>query len=270
MLDVESARKNPFRPGLFDGKVAIVTGGGSGIGLVTARELLELGARVAICGRNLDKLKEAERELCKHGEVLSGGCDIREPEQVEAFVSAVMARFSRIDVLVNNAGGQFPSPAMAMSPKGWNAVIRNNLNGTFYMTREVATRAMIPASSGAIVNVTANVDRGFPGFSHTGAARAGVENMTRSLAIEWAQFDVRVNAVAPGNNIKSSGTAQYGEMAIEIARQQTPQKRTGTVEEIAHAIVFLACPAAAFITGCVFHIDGGQALWGSTWPIPDR
>ena len=131
-------------------------------------------------------------------------------------------------------------------------------------------RSIPSVASGAIVNVTANVDRGFPGMSHTGAARAGVENMTRSLAIEWAQFDVRVNAVSPGNNIRSSGTAQYGEMALEFARQQTPQKRLGTVEEIAHAIVFLLSPAAAFITGTVFHVDGGQALWGSTWPIPER
>jgi citronellol/citronellal dehydrogenase len=170
---------------------------------------------------------------------------------------------------VNNAGGQFPSPAAAMSPKGWDAVIRNNLNGTFYMTREVATRAMLPARRGAIVNVTANVARGFPGMAHTGAARAGVENLTKSLAIEWAPQDVRVNAVAPGL-IASSGTVQYGEAVIEAGRQRTPQKRAGTVEEVAHAICYLASPAAAFVTGAILRIDGGQALWGDLWPIEER
>src|SRR4029079_18080095 len=155
------------------------------------------------------------------GRILGSACDIREPDQVKAFVGQVLERFGRIDVLVNNAGGQFPSPAETMSPRGWEAVVRNNLNGTFFMTREVATRAMIPAKRGRIVMVTAMVARGFPGMSHTGAARAGVENLTRSLAIEWAQHDLRVKAVAPGNNIRSSGTAQYGDAVLELARRAT-------------------------------------------------
>jgi citronellol/citronellal dehydrogenase len=181
----------------------------------------------------------------------------------------VLARFGRVDVLVNNAGGQFPSPAEMLSPRGWEAVIRNNLNGTFYMTREVATRAMIPRKRGRIVNVTAMVARGFPGMSHTGAARAGVENLTRSLAIEWAQHNLRVNAVAPGNNIKSSGTAQYGDEMLELARKATPIKRLGTPEEIARMIVFLASDQNDFITGQVFGVDGGMPLWGDIWTIPD-
>jgi citronellol/citronellal dehydrogenase len=156
-----------------------------------------------------------------------------------------------------------------MTPKGWEAVIRNNLNGTFFMTREVATRAMIPARRGRIVNVTAMVARGFPGMSHTGAARAGVENLTRSLAIEWAAYGIRVNAVAPGNNIRSSGTAQYGEPMLEVTRRATPLKRLGTPEEVARLIVFLASDQNDFITGAIYGIDGGQPLWGDIWMIPD-
>src|SRR5262245_53526403 len=140
-----------FAPGLFEGQVCVVTGGGSGIGLRTAKELLALGGRVAICGRNAEKLSAAEAELASPERVHTKACDIRDPEQVTSFVEAVRERFGQIDVLVNNAGGQFPSPADGMSPRGWEAVIRNNLNGTFYMTREVATRAMIPARRGRIV-----------------------------------------------------------------------------------------------------------------------
>jgi citronellol/citronellal dehydrogenase len=262
-----------FAAGLFEGQVALVTGGGSGIGLSTARELAALGASVAICGRKLEKIEAAVAELVGEGlpaeRVLGGSCDIRDPEAVERFVTSVLERFTKIDVLVNNAGGQFPSPASAMSPKGWEAVIRNNLNGTFYMTREVAIRAMIPQKRGRIVNVTAMVARGFPGMSHTGAARAGVENMTKSLAIEWAEHGIRVNAVAPGNNIRSSGTAQYGEAMLEVTRKATPLKRLGVPDEISRVIVFLASHTNDFVTGQVWGVDGGQPLWGDIWPIPE-
>jgi peroxisomal trans-2-enoyl-CoA reductase len=269
MLPVEAARKNPFAPSLMKDLVAIVTGGGTGIGRATAVELLQLGARVAIGSRKPEHLEPTVKELSSLGEVIALPCDIREPESVAAFVGGVLEKFSRVDVLINNAGGQFPSPAEHLQPRGWDAVIRNNLNGTFYMTREVATRALIPQRSGAIVNVIANIARGFPGMVHTGAARAGVENMTKTLAVEWAQHDVRVNAVAPGI-IQSSGIAQYPPELVQAGVQRTPQKRIGTVEETAHAIVYLASPAAAFITGVTLQIDGGASLWGDTWLIPDR
>jgi citronellol/citronellal dehydrogenase len=261
-----------FAQGLFQDRVALVTGGGSGIGLACARELAHLGAKVAICGRKLDKIQRAIDVLKADGaadpRVLGGSCDIRDPDQIAAFVGQVLERFGQIDILINNAGGQFPSPAEGMSPKGWEAVIRNNLNGTFYMTREVAVRAMIPRKSGRIINVTAVVVRGFPGMSHTGAARAGVENLTRSLAIEWAPHNIRVNAVAPGT-IQSSGTAQYGDAVLEMARKATPMKRLGTPEEVARLIVFLASDQNDFITGSVYGIDGGQSLWGDIWVIPE-
>jgi citronellol/citronellal dehydrogenase len=128
---------------------------------------------------------------------------------------------------------------------------------------------MIPAHRGRIVNVTAMVGRGFPGMSHTGAARAGVENLTRSLAVEWAAHGIGVNAVAPGNNIRSSGTAQYGDDVLELARKATPVKRLGTPEEVARVILFLASDRNDFITGAVYGVDGGQPLWGDIWIIPE-
>jgi citronellol/citronellal dehydrogenase len=269
MLPVEEARKNPFAPDLMKGRVAVVTGGGTGIGRATAVELLQLGARVAIGSRKPEHLEPTVRELSPYGEIVALPCDIREPESVASFVGGVLDKFGRIDVLVNNAGGQFPTSAEQLTPRGWEAVVRNNLNGTFYMTREVATRAMIPSRGGAIVNVIANIARGFPGMVHTGAARAGVENMTKTLGVEWAQFDVRVNAVAPGI-IYSSGIAQYPKELVEMGVARTPQKRMGSVEEVAHAIVYLASPAAAFVTGTTLQIDGGASLWGDTWIIPPR
>jgi citronellol/citronellal dehydrogenase len=260
-----------FAPGIFRDRVAIVTGGGSGIGLATAIELVRLGARVAICGRTEAKLEAAKDEIAvasgRQDAVLGIRCDIREPEQVEAMVRDVIEVLGRIDVLVNNAGGQFPAPAQHISPNGFLAVVKNNLVGTFHVCREVANRWMIPQQGGRIINVIANIYRGFPGMAHTGAARAGVENLTMSLAVEWSQFGILINAVAPGI-IRSSGTAQYPPQLLERAITQVPLKRAGTVEETAAAIVFLASPAAQYITGATLRLDGGQALWGQTWEIP--
>jgi citronellol/citronellal dehydrogenase len=260
-----------FAPGLFEGQTALVTGGGTGIGRATALLLARLGARVVIASRRLEHLEPTARELAAvSGEerVLHRTCDIREPAEVAALVGAALDRFGRIDHLVNNAGGQFPSPAEQISPRGWDAVIRNNLNGTFYMTREVAARAMIPQKAGRVVNVIAQIFRGFPGMAHTGAARAGVENLTMSLAVEWAQHKICVNAVAPGV-IQSSGTGKYPPELIEMGRRATPLKRVGNEDEVAASIVYLLSPAASFITGATLYIDGGQRLWGQIWQIPD-
>ena len=261
-----------FASGILDGQVAIVTGGGSGIGLATACELARAGAAIAICGRTPEKLEAAAAEITaasggRGAEIMHAACDVREPEQVAAFVRAVVEKFGAIDVLVNNAGGQFPSPAQHISPNGFAAVVKNNLLGTFHVTREVANQSMIARRRGRIVNVIANIYRGFPGMAHTGAARAGVENLTMSLAVEWAQFGILVNAVAPGV-ILSSGTARYPAALLERGIRETPLKRAGTCEEVAASITFLASPAAQFITGATLRLDGGQALWGHSWEIP--
>ena len=260
---------NIFRKGLFDGHVAIITGGGSGIGLSTAIALGELGAKVAICGRKKEKLESAETKLRALGiDVFADACDIREVEQIQAFADNVKTKLGTATILVNNAGGQFPTTAESVTPRGWEAVVRNNLNGTFFMTQAVAVTHFIPARRGRIVNVIANVARGFPGMVHTGAARAGVENMTKTLAVEWATHNIQVNAIAPGV-IRTSGTDQYPPELIEASRKKTPMKRVGTAGEVAQLIVYLASEAAWFVTGECWYIDGGAHLWGDNWIIED-
>ena len=263
-----------FAPGLFQDKVALITGGGTGIGRATAHMFVHLGGKVAICGRRPDKLDAAVAELAAIAgpeRVFAQPCDIREPEQVAALVGGALDKHGRIDFLVNNAGGQFPSPAEQISSRGFEAVVRNNLLGTWNVTREVATRAMMKQKprGGRILNVIAQIFRGFPGMVHTGAARAGVENMTMTLAIEWVEHDILVNAIAPGV-IKSSGTDRYPPELLELQRTKTPLKRLGTEEEIAENILFLLAPATSFMTGSTVYIDGGARLWGENWSIPER
>ncbi len=262
-----------FDADLLRDKVAIVTGGGSGIGLAVAQLFLQLGARVAICGRNEERLARGASALVAKvpatpERVFARTCDIREAASVDAFVEAVGAALGPAHVLVNNAGGQFPAEAARTSVKGFEAVIRNNLVGTFAVTRAVGTQHMIPQRRGRIVNVTANAARGFPGMAHTGAARAGVENLTKSLAIEWAEHNVQTNAVAPGI-IRTEGIDQYPPELVEASRQRTPAKRIAAKEEVAHLIAYLASDAAWFVTGQTWYIDGGASLWGDNWVIAD-
>ncbi len=254
---------------LFADEVVLITGGGTGIGLACATEMGRLGAKIAICGRRLEPLREAVNELRSQGvDALGEPCDIREPELIDALLDAVLERFGRIDVLVNNAGGQFPTTAEALSPKGFHAVVRNNLVGTWAMTHAVANRAMIPQKRGRIVNVIANVIRGFPGMVHTGAARAGVDNMTKTVAVEWAMHGIRANAVAPGV-IVTSGTKQYPPELLDSAEKANPLRRLGTAEEVSHLITYLASRYADFITGQTFYIDGGASVWGEQWEVPE-
>lgn len=257
-----------FRPGLFADRVAFVTGGGTGIGLAIATELRQLGAHVVIGSRNEAKLIAGEQQLNAvegPGRVVRHVCNIRDPESIEAAVAFALKEFGRIDFLVNNGGGQFPAPAVAITPRGWNAVIDTNLNGTFLMSQAVAVRAMMQSGGGAIVNIIAQVSNGFPMMAHTGAARAGVENLTKTLAFEWAPMGIRVNAVAPGV-ILSSGIDNYTESDRKFFFESQgfiPVGRLGTPREVGATVCFLLSPAAGFITGTTIQVDGGDRLLGS-------
>src|SRR5436190_14138822 len=274
-----------FAPGLMRGQVAVVTGGGSGIGRCTAHELAALGAAVAIVGRNGDKLAAVQGEIADAGGVCSTHvCDIREEPQVQSTVASVLARHGRIDALVNNAGGQFHAPLSAISAKGWDTVVRNNLTGGFLFARECvgqwmlketaasnvdakATNGRAPCNGGAVVNIIADMWGGMPGMAHSGAARAGMLNFTETAALEWAP--VRVNAVAPGW-IASSGMDQYPpEMQARIRSlpKLAPLQRMGTESEVSAAICFLLSPGAAFISGSCLRVDGAVPNTKSSRPL---
>lgn len=251
-----------FAPKLFQDKIVLVTGGRSGIGYAIAKLFLQLGAKVTICSRKEVPLQKAAEELNAFGPCDYQVCDIRQTEAIQSLAAHLKEREGRLDILINNAGGQFPALAEYINDKGWNAVINNNLNGTFFMTREMATAFFIPQKEGVIVNITADVLRGFPGMVHTGAARAGVENLTKTLTQEWSDFNIRLNCVAPGI-IESSGLKTYPPPVQEMfaeARAMIPARRFGEVEDIANAVVFLSSPLAAYIRGITLYVDGAQHL----------
>ena len=253
-----------FQKDLFKNKIALVTGGRSGIGYAISKMMLELGATVFIASRKEELLKKAADELGQFGPCGHLACDIRDTAKVAILAETIKAKHGRLDILVNNAGGQFPMTAETISENGWNSVINNNLNGTFYVTKEMANTFFIPQKSGIIVNIIADIYRGFPGMAHTGAARAGVENLAKSLAVEWAKHHIRINNVAPGI-IHSSGLKQYPIELMQGLEKKIPMKRLGTIEEVAYATLFLASPLASFTTGETIYVDGGRRLSGEVF-----
>lgn len=253
-----------FQAELFKNKIVLVTGGGSGIGYSIAEKYLQASAPVYIASRNKDKIDKAVTTLKDIGEVHGAISDIREPEQIQALADKIKAEKGRLDILVNNAGGQFPSAAENISYNGFRAVINNNLIGTFYVTQIMAKTFFIPQKDGNIVNIIANIYKGFPGMVHTGAARAGVDNMTKTLAIEWVRFNIRVNAVAPGI-IRSSGMDTYPPAILKDIEESIPNHRMGTTDEVAYPVLFLSSPMASYISGETLYVDAGNRLWGDQW-----
>ena len=260
-------RDSIFRPKLLEGKRILITGGGSGIGKATAILASRLGARVAICGRDADKLGRVQALIAKATgqEILARSVNIRDPDAVETFIGETYDAFDGLDTLVNNAGGQFPQGAIDFSRKGWLAVIDTNLNGSWWMMQEAAKRWRDSAAPGNIVNIVANVERGMPQAAHTCAARAGVIYLSKTLATEWAPFNIRVNCIGPGV-IETEGFGVYPEEALVRFHKANPMKMRGDAWDVAQKIVYLASPAARFINGDLSNIDGGQAQWGVVWP----
>jgi citronellol/citronellal dehydrogenase len=254
-----------FQPGLLDGQVALVSGGGSGLGRAAALELAALGAHVVVCGRRPEPLEQTA-ERADGGRVEARPCDIREEEQVDALVDAVMERHGRIDLLVNNAGGQYLTPAEDITPKGFRTVMRLNVEGTWLMTHAVATRAMIPARAGKVVSVTLSPHHGLPGMAHSSAARAAVENLTRVLSIEWARFGIRLTAVAAGHFATETLMTKYPAPVVEGVAGTVPLGRLGTEEEFAWLVAFLATPGGDYLSGAVLTIDGARDNWFGAWP----
>jgi citronellol/citronellal dehydrogenase len=262
-----------LKPDLFAGQTVVVTGGGSGIGRCTAHELAALGAHVVVTGRTQSKLDTVVGEIIDDGGAASAQAfDIRDDDAVKAAIQAIVTARGAIHGLVNNAGGQFPSPAMMISKNGFDAVVRNNLTGGFLVAREVLLQSM-RNGGGAIVNIVADMWGGMPGMAHSGAARAGMVNLTETLAVEWAQFGVRVNAVAPGW-VASSGMDSYdpsfSKQVIPMMTDLVPLKRMSTEAEVSSGICFLLSEGAAFISGTCLKIDGAASLNASLFPLPDH
>jgi citronellol/citronellal dehydrogenase len=256
-----------FAPGLLDGQVCVVSGAGTGLGKATALELARLGAVVVGCGRRAEPLDEMVADVREGGgSAESEPMDIRDEESVERLFDGVMERHGRVDLLVNNAGGQFLSPAEAVSPKGFKTVIDLNVNGTWLMTHAAATKAFIPQRRGKVLSVTLSPHNGMPGMVHSGAARAAVENMMRTLSVEWARFGIKLVALAAGQFDTETMRTKYPAEVVAAVPETVPLGRLGTEEEMAWLVAYLASPAGDFFSGTVITIDGARDNWFGRWP----
>jgi citronellol/citronellal dehydrogenase len=256
-----------FAPGLLEGRVCVVSGAGTGLGKATAIELAALGATVIGCGRRSEPLAATVAEIERAGGTAEAEpLDIRDEEAVDKLFDGVLERHGRLDVLVNNAGGQFMSPAEAISPKGFRTVIELNVHGTWLMTHAAATKAFIPQREGKVISVTLSPHNGMPGMVHSGAARAAVENMMRTLSVEWSRFGIKLCAVAAGQFGTETLRTKYPKVVVENVERSVPIGRVGEPEEMAWLVAYLASPAGDFFSGAVLTIDGARDNWAGPWP----
>jgi citronellol/citronellal dehydrogenase len=263
----ESTHSRIYRDGLLDGQVCLVSGAGSGLGRETALELARLGAAVIGCGRREEPLAEtAELAAGMAGSFEHESLDIREEEAVERLFDGLLERHGRLDVLVNNAGGQFLAPAESITPKGFRTVIELNVQGTWLMTHAAATKAFIPQGGGKVLSVTLSPHNGMPGMVHSGAARAAVENMMRTLATEWARFGIKTCALAAGQFATETLLTKYPRVVIDNLEHSIPLGRAGRAEEMAWLVAYLASPAGDFVSGTTITIDGARDDWVGPWP----
>lgn len=256
-----------YAPGALEGQVALISGGAGGIGRAVAWLFARLGAHVVVAGRDEAKLAALTDALARSGWRASHAVvDIRDPDSVAGLFEATWSACGRLDILVNSAGGQFPGAAIDFSVKGWNAVVNTNLNGTWFMMQTAARRWRAAGAKGSIVNVVVVTSHGLHGVAHSVAARAGVIGLSRAVAVEWAPLGIRVNCIAPGA-IETEGWKVYSPEARAAYPRSNPMMRAGTSWEIAEACMYLASPAASFVTGETLAVDGGSQLWGETWTI---